>query len=37
MGYLQGFAITLKKTFAHNSPSGKIVTTEYGGGMGKHD
>ena len=37
MGYFKGFAVTFGKLF-HNTPSGKIVTTEYGGGTGrKHD
>jgi NADH-quinone oxidoreductase subunit I len=37
MGYLNGFAVTFRKLF-HNTPTGAIVTTEYGGGRGrKHD
>jgi NADH-quinone oxidoreductase subunit I len=37
MGYLGGFAVTFRKLF-HKTPSGAIVTTEYGGGLGrKHD
>ena len=34
MGYLGGFAVTFRKLF-HKTPSGAIVTTEYGGGRGR--
>ena len=37
MGYLGGFAVTFRKLF-HRTATGAIVTTEYGGGLGrKHD
>src|SRR3546814_18455768 len=29
MGYLDGFLITVKKTFAKGSQSGRVVTSEY--------
>jgi NADH-quinone oxidoreductase subunit I len=33
MGYLEGFGVTFRKLF-HKTPSGTVVTTEYGGGRG---
>ena len=29
MGYLDGFLITVKKTFAKGSQTGRVVTSEY--------
>jgi NADH-quinone oxidoreductase subunit I len=34
MGYLNGFAVTLKKLFTHGSDSGKVVTDQYQAGKG---
>ncbi|MCC6225114.1 MAG: NADH-quinone oxidoreductase subunit I [Microthrixaceae bacterium] len=34
MGYLGGFAVTIRKFFRHDTPSGRVVTKEYRAGQG---